>query len=261
MIRSRLARLSLIVLASTTAASSLSGCCKKQMEEAKKKSEAEQKQRIADIQAYYKELAAVAAAVKPVGQLKLAKCDDNLIAERKKKHAFGGRLLTVDHEYLALITAPTADKAALDKQKEWEWVRSQELQYFRHPDLIDGSGPARSLADDIEKTKKFPFFGVVRAEERSMPVVPEGTDDFIGGEYHGWIVVVDQETKKPLCQAPFKVRNSDEIKYKEGRFSSEVERARAAAKEDFRKNFEAGTNAALKKISSHLRVNLGLFQL
>lgn len=261
MVRSRLARLSLIVLGSAAAAGSLSGCCKKQLEEGKKKSEAEHKQRIADIGAYYKELAAVAAAVKPAGQLELAKCDDNLIAERKKKHSFGGRLLTVDHEFLALITAPSVDKEAHKKQEAWSWVRSQELQYFRHPDLIDGSGPARSLADDIEKAKKIPFFGVVRAEERSMPVVPEGTDDFIGGEYHGWIVVVDQETKKPLCQAPFKVRNSDEIKYKEGRFSSEAERARAAAKDDFRENFEAGTNAALKKISGHLRVNLGLFQL
>lgn len=259
--RSRVLMLCALTFASPVMAASLTGCCKKQLEEVKKKNEAEQKQRITDIKAYYKDLATVAAAVKPAGQLSLEKCDEAVIAS-KKKHSFGGRLLTVDHEFLSLLTGPTEDKAKRKELAAWEWVRSQEIQRMKHPDAIGGdSTVARFVMEDIEKAKKLPLLGVVRTEKRAMPIVPEGTDDFVGGVYQGWIVVVDQQTKKPLCQAPFKVRNSEEIKYKEGRFSSEVERARAAAKEDFRENFEAGTNAALKKISSHLRVNLGLFQL
>ena len=261
MIRTPLLSIGTLVLASTLLTPLLSGCCKKQLEEAKKKSEAKQQQRIADIKAYYKDLSAVAAAVKPTGQLTLAKCDDALIASRNKTHAFGGRLLTVDHEFLSLVTGPAPNEEARKELSAWKWVRSQEISRLRHPDAISGSSEAIWILEDIERAKKKPFFGVVRTEKRAMPIVPEGTDDFVGGVYKGWIVVVDFASKKAICQAPFSVRNSDEIKYKEGRFSSEADRARAAAKEDFRENFEAGANAALKKVSGHLRVNLGLFQL
>ncbi len=259
MIRARFVML--LALLSTSTTLSLTGCCKERMEKAKKEAEARQKQRVADIQAYYKDLAAVAAAAKPAGQLKAAKCDDAVIAARKKKHAYGGRLLTVDHEFLTLLTAAAPDEARKKDLAKWEWLRSQELQRLKHPDEIDASSEARWILDDIEKAKKLPFFGVVRTKRRAMPVVPEDTDDFTMGEYEGWIVVVDQETKKALCQVPFVAGSSKRIKYKEGTFSSEVERARAAAKEDFRENFEAATNRALEKISSHLRVKLGLFQL
>jgi len=65
------------------------------MAKAKKESEERQKQKVASIQAYYKELAAMAALVKEPGQLSEKKCDESVVAKRTKEHSFGGRLLTV----------------------------------------------------------------------------------------------------------------------------------------------------------------------
>jgi hypothetical protein len=231
------------------------------MAKAKKESEERQKQKVASIQAYYKELAAMAALVKEPGQLSEKKCDESVVAKRTKEHSFGGRLLTVDHEFVSLVTGPTFTKDQKEKLETWEWVRSQEIKRLRHPDDIDGSTVADWIAEDIDKAKKLPFIGFLRTVKRAMPIVPEKGDDFTGGIYDGWIVVVDQAAKQVVCQVAFTAENSDEIKYKEGRFSSESDRARAAAKDDLLKNFEQATNASLKKISNDLRVNLGLFQL
>lgn len=253
-----------LLLALTLATSSLSGCCcpsEEQMAKMKEEREARLAAKKKDIRDYYDTLDKIRKALPKTSKLEEKACKAEAIQKAKKDAPLGDRLLTIDLETLDFLTAESFDPERKKELAAWEWIRSREVKNLRHLDDIEDETIAGFVTDDIEKARKQPLFGVVVAESRAMPVIPEGTDDFTRGHYDGWIVVVDAKKGKALCQAPFSATNSETIEYKKGRIMGDQYNAEEAARDDFLENFEEATNASLARVAKGLRVNLGMFQL
>lgn len=104
---------------------------------------------------------------------------------------------------------------------------------------------------------------VFSAESRAWPesVKKEGLikDDFsfIPGRFEGWLTLFDLEKSAVLCEARFVFENSDNVRYRKGKFSSEEGSVDKALRTDFEDRFEEAAIAAIRALSNN-RLKLGV---
>jgi len=79
---------------------------------------------------------------------------------------------------------------------------------------------------------------------------------FLSGRFDGYVVLYDLATAKPLCGAPLRAENSDEVRRSaRGVFRQSADEAVLA---DFKRNFEKDAQDALKQLSPKINFELSV---
>lgn len=249
------------LVALSTLAFAVSGCCcpsEEEIEASRLKREAQREEHLATVEKYQKKLARLSKAVPAVDSLKEKACPDKKIAAKvEATPKFTGRLSRIDSAKLAWLSQkdPKGNRARID---QWNYLN----EGFSAIDDIAGIGDdnyrAEEAAKAVAKLEAEPYIAVIVREAGELPVVNDD-DSFTGGYVEAWVVVMDNDKAKPLCQARFKARSSEVVEYREGKIVSDEYKFKEAVKDDFEDNTDDAAKGAMRKITKQLKVAWGIF--
>ena len=170
----------------------------------------------------------------------MAKCDAKIIDER-----LAGR----SQIQIATVDLARLDGSELKEPTRWEFLTSGEMNNF----LGDDDDAKATAVKKIEE-ESGGLILVYIGRDRVWPVVHMDEavnvgDDFAydTGVFAGDAAIYDITTGKRLCHAGMEVENSDEITFREGRFSSKKAQAENAVFEDFKDEVR---DAAMKNVKN-----------
>jgi hypothetical protein len=167
------------------------------------------------------------------------------------------KLPTVDLEFLNA----SADDKAREPDAQWSFMTSKSVRT-----ALNENAPLKERAEAVRDmyAEGGPYVVVYDPALRTWPEVKKEKDvvvGFVGGVFLGTMIVVDERTATPVCEARFVFKNSETVKYGKRGLSSEDARLDRAVAEDLKKQYEKTAVEDIKKLSNdQFRLGLKLLE-